>query len=228
MTVYALGDYHGRSIEGFIENEQPFEGDLILSTGDFDNVEVIHEILELKQDTEFIDVGANHDHAMLERKPITSGTLEAQEYSFQELAEELNRDDQARRYLQDLVANPVREFSLGDMSGVLVHGGLDGHIQSPRTPENVKKLWYRLWDDEDYRKNFSAMDRNNYDLMVRGHDHRREHVLSPDTFDLEYGTGDKTYDLGQEGFHLITHGSWYEGDYAVIDEQEETLEFKSI
>jgi len=70
MTVYALGDYHGESIQKFLDAESPTSEDTVLSTGDFDQVNVVHEILDLKDrigEESFIDVGGNHDHALLEK-----------------------------------------------------------------------------------------------------------------------------------------------------------------
>jgi len=234
MTVYALGDYHGKSIQKFLELESPTSNDTILSTGDFDQTDVIHEFLELKDqvgESSVVDVGGNHDHAILERRPITSGTLEEQSKSFRELVEELHEDQDAKEYIEDIVNNSIKEFELGDLNGVLVHGGLTGHMQSSRTPEEIKPLWYRLWNNADYEANFDIMDEENYDIMVRGHDHRQEHALRPkDAYKPTYRTNnlEESYELDPDYNHLITHGAWHNGQYVVVDEDSLEIEFRSV
>lgn len=234
MTLYALGDYHGRSIQEFLEKEHPDTEDIILSTGDFDQTHVIHEILDLKErigNNSVINVGGNHDHALLEKLPIASSTIESQSKHFYEMTDELHQDSTAKEYLQEIVENPIREFEVGDLNGVLVHGGLAGHIQSKNIDESMKPFWYRLWDDEDFEKNFDKMDEENFDLMVRGHDHRRDHVMRPKgAYKPTYRTRglEEGYELDTNYRHLFTHGSWYNGQYMAIDEDSLQVEFRSV
>ncbi len=234
MTVYALGDYHGKRIQSFVGVESPTSEDTVLSTGDFDQVSVIHEFLELKDrigDDSVIDVGGNHDHALLEKIPISSGTIESQSKHYHEMVDELHQDSEAKKYLEDIVNNPVKEFEVGDLNGVLVHGGLAGHIQSPNITEDMKNFWYRLWEDKDFEDNLDVMDEEGYDLMVRGHDHRTEHVFRPKgTYKPTYRTNDldQSYELDSAYNHLITHGAWHKGDYVAIDEDSLEMEFRNV
>jgi len=118
MTLYALGDYHGKSIQEFLEAESPSSQDTILSTGDFDQVEVIHEFLDMKQNIgheSVIDVPGNHDHALLSKLPITSGTIEAQDKHYHEMVDELHNDTKAKEYLNNLLENKTREFQIGEL-----------------------------------------------------------------------------------------------------------------
>lgn len=234
MTVYALGDYHGKSIQSFLELESPTSEDTVLSTGDFDQVSVIHEFLDLKDrigDDAVIDVGANHDHALLEKIPISSSTIESQSKHYHKMIDELHEDSKAKKYVQDIVNNPVRDFEVGNLNGVLVHGGLAGHIQSKNIDEDMKNFWYRLWDDEDFEDNFDIMDEEGYDLMVRGHDHRRDHAFRrKDAYKATFRSRnlEEKYELDQNYNHLITHGAWYEGQYVAIDEDSLEIEFREI
>lgn len=134
-----------------MERESPSSEHLILSTGDFDSVEVVEEILELKQRVPVIDVAGNHDHALLKDFPITSGTLEENPKSFSELSKEVHENKKVRDYFEQIVTNPVREFSVGNIDGVLVHGGLAGKIHEFEIEEVMRPFWYRLWDDEDLK-----------------------------------------------------------------------------
>ncbi|MFT4868200.1 MAG: putative phosphodiesterase [Candidatus Nanohaloarchaea archaeon] len=234
MTLYALGDYHGRSIQEFLEKEAPTSDDIVLSTGDFDQTNVIHEFLDLKErigEESVIDVGGNHDNAILEELPITSGTIESQSKHFYEMVDELHQDPVAKDYLQEIVNNPIREFEVGDLNGVLVHGGLAGHIQSRNITEEMKPFWYRLWDDEDFEENFDRMDRKDYDLMIRGHDHRKDHVMRlKDGYEPTYRSRnlEESYELEESYRHIFTHGAWYKGEYLVIDEDSLEAEFRSV
>lgn len=234
MTVYALGDYHGRSIQKFLELEEPTSEDTVLSTGDFDQVSVIHEFLDLKDRIgadSVIDVGGNHDHALLEKIPITSGTIEAQSKHFHELVDDLHQDTRAKKYVDEIVNNPVKEFEVGDLNGVLVHGGLAGHVQSPNITEEMKPFWYRLWDDKDFEDNFDIMDEEDYDILIRGHDHRTDHALRlKDAYKPTYRKHDldQSYELDSAYNHIVTHGPWYEGNYVAIDEDSLEIEFRSL
>ncbi|MFB6116460.1 MAG: metallophosphoesterase [Candidatus Nanosalina sp.] len=233
MTVYALGDYHGRSIQDFLDKESPTSEDLILSTGDFDQVGVIQEFLNLKKELggeSIVSVGGNHDHALLEKIPITSGMIESQSKHFHEMIDELHQEPEAMRYLEEIVGRPIKEFKAGELNGVLVHGGLAGHIQSPNITEEMRPFWYRLWEDEDFEDNFDIMDEEGYDLLVRGHDHRMDHVLRrKNAHKPVYRSSlDESYELDVDYNHLITHGSWHNGQYVAIDEDKLEIEFKNI
>lgn len=234
MTVYALGDYHGKSIQEFLDQESPSSNDLVLSTGDFDQVSVIHEFLDLKDrigEDSVIDVGGNHDHAMLEEVPISSGTIEEQGKHFHEMVNELHKDPVAKEYLKEIVSNPVKDFEVGGLNGVLVHGGLTGHIQSPNITDKMKLFWYRLWNDRDFEDNFDLMDDAGYDILVRGHDHRTDHAMRlKDAYKPTYRKHDldQSYELDASYNHLITHGAWYEGQYVAIDEDSLEIEFRHL
>ena len=233
MTVYALGDYHGKSIQGFLEAESPTSEDTILSTGDFDQTSVIHEFLDLKEDIggdAVVDVPGNHDHALLEKIPITSGTIEAQDKHFHEMADDLHEDTEARQYIESLLENSRKEFQVGELNGVLVHGGLAGNIQNSNITDKMKPFWYRLWDDEDFGANFDVMDSEDYDIMIRGHDHRTDHVMrKKNAYSPVYRSElDEPYELDTSYNHLITHGAWYKGQYLAIDEEKNEIEFREI
>ena len=233
MTLYALGDYHGRNLEGFEEKVNLEPGDKLVSTGDFDQVKVIHEFLDLKRKLgkeNVIDVGANHDHAILEKLPITSSTIESQSKHYHEMMDELHQDPEAKEYLEEIVANPVKEFEFGDLKGVAVHGGLARHIQNSRISEEMENFWYRLWDDEDFEDNFDLMDQKDYDIMIRGHDHRRDHAMRPKygyspTFRSQF---DQSYQLDTSYNHIVTHGPWFEGKYVEIEEDPLEIRFETI
>jgi len=233
MTIYALGDYHGKSIEKFLDQESPTSEDTVLSTGDFDQVDVIQEVLELKDiigNDSVIDVGGNHDHALLEKIPITSGTIEEQSKHYHQMVDELHEDKEAKAYLQSIVESPVKEFEVKNLNGVLVHGGLTGNIQSDNISEDMEVFWYRLWNDKDFEDNFDIMDQQGYDLLIRGHDHRQDHAFRPkESYKPVYRSYnlDEPYSL-ENNTHIITHGAWYDNHYVAIDEESLEIEFRSI
>lgn len=234
MTLYAIGDYHGRSIQQFLDREQPTSEDTVLSTGDFDQVSVIHELLDLKDeigDNSVKDVAGNHDEALLNNRRISSGSIKSQFKKFEDLAEELQQDERAKKYVQSLLKKEKEEFSVGRKNGVLIHGGFEGHLQNPSLEEELRPLWYRLWEEEDFKSNFDIMEEQGYDIMIRGHDHWTEHaVREKGGSEISYNLPNNgaTYDLNKDNLHIVTTGSWFEGKYVAINEDSLELDFRSI
>ena len=237
MTYYVIGDFHGRSIEEFVEEESPDSNDTIVSTGDFDQVSVINEFIDLKEkigEENVVDVGGNHDYALLHEKAIKSGTVISQSKTFDEMVEDLheNDNDRSKAYLESILDPKIKEFKLADRSCVLVHGGLTGYLQNPEIDEEAKPLWYRLWYEKDFKKNFEIMQKEGYDIGFRGHDHWTEHAfLSKEiSEDVSYNLpepGD-SYKLDDTHRHIITHGPWFEGHYLSIDEEKVEVKFEQI
>ena len=235
MTVFGIGDYHGESINPFLEEEQPSLEDEILSTGDFDRTSIIHELLSIKNNPEsasVTDVIGNHDHALLEKISLNSSTIKSQDLRFQEMVEELHSDSEAKKYIDNLSTSQFKEFQVGPLDGVLVHGGLAGYLQNPDIPDEVKPFWYRLWYEEDFQENLGIMAENDYDIMVRGHDHWTEHAFrakcSNEEISYHLPEAGDSYNLEEDFRHIITHGPWYEGNYIKLDEETLELSFKSL
>jgi len=230
MNTFILGDYHGNSLEPFREHVDTEEIDHLMSTGDFDQVETIQEFLSLKEkvgEDNTDDVGGNHDHAMLNGRRLSSGSIASQIKTYPEMVDELHEDiprsTEAREYLEEVLQEKTRYVEIGGRPGILVHGGIAGYLQNPEMPEEEKPLWYRLWHEEEFEETFEKMENRNAEILVRGHDHWTEHVQKIDG-EIEYNLPDSgdSYTL-REGKHIITHGPWEENIYAKITEQNGDL-----
>jgi predicted phosphodiesterase len=225
MKTYILGDYHGRSLEAFREEVSVEEIDHLMSTGDFDQVETIHEFLELREDVEeenVDEVGGNHDHALLEGRKIKSGAVTRQQQTWPEMVQELRADREAMQYLEELMEEKEKYVDIHGRNGILAHGGVTGYLQNPGMPDEEKPLWYRLWHEEEFEETFDQMENRNADILVRGHDHWTEHAYHEPDGEIDYNLpepGDSiTLDSDQR--HIITHGPWNEGIYATIEEKD--------
>lgn len=225
MTIYVLGDYHGRTLDHFVEKERPSEEDAIFSLGDFDTVESIREYLDLKERVgKTVEVGGNHDIALLNGTKLRSRGVKTPEESIQDL----EGDEVAQGYIRSLLSEPNREFEQHGLNGVLTHAGLTGYIRSPDVPDSMKPFVYRLWEEDHFHDNFDLMQDSGYDLMIRGHEHYTEHAKRHrDSGELSFNLpepGDE-YDIDSSHRHIITDGPWINGDYLKIEPEERKMTF---
>lgn len=225
MTIYVLGDYHGRTLDPFVEKERPSEEDTIFSLGDFDTVESIREYLDLKERVgDTVEVGGNHDRALLDGTKLRTRGVKTPE----EIIQDLEQDEMAQGYLQNLLSEPNREFELDGLNGILTHAGLTGYNRNPDVPEAMRSFIYRLWEEEHFHDNFDLMQEQGYDLMIRGHEHYTEHARRHrDSGELSFNLpepGDE-YEIDSGHRHIITDGPWIEGDYLKIEPEERKMTF---
>jgi len=108
MKYLIFGDMHGKDLtklEATLVKENP---DSIICLGDFDNVKTIRNFIDIEEDylkkgKEVIKVPGNHDYAILNNQPITSGTIIASGKNYNQLHEELFNDKKAREYMENLL-----------------------------------------------------------------------------------------------------------------------------
>lgn len=230
MTIFVIGDYHGTSIEDFVEKESPTSDDRIFSLGDFDTIEAINEFLELREKVgpeNVVEVGGNHDKALLEEKRVTSRTSK----TASELVAELKENPRAREYLEEITEEPYAEFEIADRKGVLTHSGLTGLIRNPDIAEDMRPFVYRVWDEDHFHDNFDLMEDKGYEFMIRGHEHYTEHAMRDrEQEDLAFNLPEpgSSYELDSEYLHILTNGAIMDGHYMEIDEQEMTATFQQL
>lgn len=229
--TFILGDYHGNSLQPFREAVDVGEIDTLISTGDFDQVETINEFLDLREEVgpeNTLDVPGNHDYALINKRGMRSSSILEQSKTFQEMVHEIHEENEesrrAKNYLEQLLEKRTKDFEFAGRPGIVVHGGIAGHLQDPDRLESQKELWYRLWDEEDFEDTFQLMRQKAAEILIRGHDHWTEHAYELD--------GEINYDLPEpgeeysisEGLHIITHGPWEERMYATIrDTEDDTI-----
>lgn len=227
MTIYVIGDYHGKTLESFVEQERPSEEDRIFSLGDFDTVESIKDYLSLKERVGgVVEVGGNHDKALQEDRKLISRSAKTPE----EIVEDVKHDEVSQEYLNKLLSETNREFEFDGLKGVLTHSGLTGYNRNPNVSESMRPFTYRLWEVKDFHDNFDVMQQDNYDIMIRGHEHYTEHAKrSKDSGDLSFNLpepGDE-YKIDNDHRHIITNGPWLRGDYLEIDPEERMMTFRN-
>ncbi len=251
MKYLMFGDIHGTDLEGMGQSILDEGFDVVLCTGDFDQVRSIRQFMEIENDlrkngTQVLTVPGNHDHAVLKNLSIYSGALDMQDKTIDELHRELMRDPLAREFLEELVFSgksgtaPHRYcFNLdsekhgNEYDGILVHGGYDGDLHSlAGGPKGLKNLWVRLRSEDDHAKNFRTMKDKGHTLMVRSHDHHPSYTYN----DPEKGI--VTYEPNEEegnGFrlkygrqHTITTGALFENCLARIDTGPDAAEIDPV
>lgn len=256
MKYVIIGDLHGADLYLDLEDTIMFENpDFLICIGDFDQIKTIHQFMEIekdliKQGKEVITVPGNHDHSLLNKISIDSSMFKKQGKSWYELVKELEKDEVAKDYLDNLVNSKEKGFTTHrkaffldkDKFGegyntVVIHGAYDGDISSaPGCSPEERDLWLRLLKKEDHEKNFAVMERKGYDIMIRGHDHDPCYTYK----DSEKGIvsynpeqDGKEYRLFKERKHVINPGALFDGWFAVIEtnnpgEEVPILKYKKL
>ena len=258
MRYGLIGDVHGTDLSELEMKFDEEEIDALVCLGDFDQPKTIHQFMDLErkykeEGKQVIVVPGNHDHAILTNLSITSGTLKSQGYESSELHKMLMGDDEARGYVERLLARRKSKATLhgvgtyldrekfGNLYKMLVvHGGLSGSLFSySECLDEIKDLWIRLSDGETgepmYKGNFSAMNERGYTIMIRGHDHESLYLCQDSSGEIEeifpIGHGSRAkFTLSKDETHVINPGALVYGNYAVIDTSEEkpVLEFRNL
>lgn len=236
MRYAIIGDFHGADLGGLEKALDSENVDSLVCLGDFDKTKTIHQFMQLEQKyqdqgKEVIKVPGNHDLAVLFNIPITSGTLESQGKDIYQLHQELMDDDEALKYLSELVrssslTNHRKRLQMDSheyndfLKTIITHGGYDGDFSSyPDCPAQTKNLWVRLRTEEDHQKNFAKMDKKGHNIMIRGHDHKPEYTYrDPKKGIVTYNPEETSdYRLFLYRKHTINPGPAFQGRYTIID-----------
>jgi DNA repair exonuclease SbcCD nuclease subunit len=244
MKYFLFGDIHGKSIEKLIPVLEKEDPNIVLCTGDFDQVKSIKEIMDLEimlddRDIDFFVVPGNHDDAIYNGLLINSGTIIEQNKTIYSLYDELKKDKMSHEYIGSLLENEwERNFYLDEekfgkkYSVALRHCAFDGSLTSLerrcRRFEEIKDLWIRLKDYEDLEKNFSKMKEKGINLLVSGHDHNPlENHKGFFAYNHEEGINASWMSAGEEVElkpqyeSVVNPGAYFRGYYAVIDTNKE-------
>ncbi len=233
MKYAIIGDIHGtelKDLETALDNENP---DVVICTGDFDQTRSIHQFINLERKytdagKKVIKVPGNHDHAILNNLPITSGALVMQGKTIRQLHEELNNDPVSKKYISALVNsnNRVKIFLDKERFSktyqtIIIHGAYDGNLRSfPDCPPEIKDLWRRLLTFDDCKKNLRVMDIEGDKIMIRGHDHYAIYIYEdPDEGIIvnEPKIDISAYKLYKHRKHIINPGALFDGILAIIN-----------
>lgn len=262
MKYAVIGDIHGQPLDNFIKEIREFDPvlernpiprvrekgflpeiesadlDYIICTGDFDLAESVRQYRNLKntlEEVEFIEVPGNHDEALLNYTPISSGTMRELGKGFEELYNELREEENEGDldFLQQLMHNSGSELSnhsleteIGGLNTLVVHAGLSGDLSSNSScPREKRDLWYRLYGEKEYMENFERMSEKGVELMIRGHDHSPElGFYSDGALTVNQPEPGQSFELEEGSLYTLTHGAWYDGWYATLETGGETTE----
>lgn len=242
MKYTIFGDMHGTDLTALdyaLSHENP---DKIICLGDFDQAYVIKQFINLEKKyrnagKEVVTVPGNHDHAILNGFGIDSGALRRQGKTSWELHKELEKEPDAKAYLDGLVNSKDTRYTTHrvrifldenkfnkDYQTIVIHGAYDGDLSSfPDCPSELRDLWTRLKGDVDHEKNFAVMKSKGYNVMIRGHDHEPA-CVSKDTQNKLWGfvpdenkPKSQYYRLYKNWMHTIKPGALYDGWFATID-----------
>lgn len=221
----AFGDIHGTNPSDLEDSADFQEVETVICTSDFDYVDSIKEYLALKEekqreDIDFIEVPGNHDSAIYNNRKIKSSHIGTPYKEFNELVEDLRNDKEARDFVKNLLDEPVQETEINGMDTVIVHGALAGNLRSyPGCPKDEQPLWNRLYETSDYEENLEIMERKEYDLMIRGHDHDPEIVRTYNgEIDYLFPEEPSSYELDGDK-NIITHGAFVDDWFLQIEDQ---------
>lgn len=234
MKALIVGDFHDRDLTGLeylIKKEKPTQ---IISLGDFDIIPAINELINLSKKHRVISVAGNHEHAFLNDMEIYSPTIDGLRTTAGILHRELMENKAAMEYVKKLTLpkNLIKTLKIGKFDIAIVHGALNGYLRNSPDFEdaNFNKLWYRLLDKDDMKKNFEAMQKKGFNLMIRGHDHEQCHMRykPEDMFDFEkcemiYAHGKQNEFMSQKELNVICAGAYCEGLYAVLKDEGDRL-----
>lgn len=232
MLYTLFSDIHGtrpdilRSRIGSATDAVVFAGDVDSVMPIIDMIDWENELLDMRKP--FYRVPGNHGQALVAEKgfEIRSETLSERGETMRHLRKLIDRNLSAKKYLESMVkSGNTTEFYIDEKRfgkkyrTVLVHGGLDGDISDcPDCRGSEKQLWYRLKTEDDYMKNFSAMEGKGYDLMIRGHDHYPEiGTKHGDDIDISSPKMREVYLLEPDKEYTLTIGSLVKGFYALME-----------
>jgi predicted phosphodiesterase len=234
MKYLIFGDIHGKSLLRLDKVIDKKNIDTIISLGDYGFVKQIDQFISIKekyqrQGKTVVDVIGNHDQGIFNNKHIYSPHTSPKK-THSKMYKELMQNKRVYEYLKDLVDSDFKkelyidEKRFGEnYKTIVIHGGLDGRLEVKYSKEDkTKYLWYRIENSEDALFNFSTMDLEFYNIMIRGHDHCQGYYYKDEEdrlfkTDMESILDGCLFELKKEGQHIINPGAFVFGEYATID-----------
>jgi len=230
MRYGIVGDVHGRDLKAVEKEFSVRKVDYGICLGDFDRAHLARQMKEMQERGNWYVVPGNHDDAHVRKIPIRSGKMTSQGISSQMMWQEWdspeNRDVNA--YAKTLLAcGPPRkncgrklEIGIDGERAVIIHGALAGSYQG-----EPADLWTRLDSDDASEKeanhaaNFREMEKNGYQMMIRGHDHDPDYTYRDPVKGIKSysGANDAKFRLFRHRLHTISPGAFFDGLFATID-----------
>lgn len=240
MRYVLISDLHSRSPERVLG-----EGDRVIALGDYDNPEVLERLLGIEGAVVCI---GNHDHWLVTEWKYSQdyrrglkkrGLPEFGSLEYLELMESWQKSFRAREYVEREARGQgdVAGLKTCDIAGrriACVHSSLLRGECSERMPCS---LWTKPINDYVIGENFRQMQKMRYWLLLRGHSHMASAIsvdgnadLGKDRFSMndckmEFG---RRFRLNEDRRYVISVGGFFEGEYAVLDDEALEIEFRRV
>ncbi|MBI4438598.1 metallophosphoesterase [Candidatus Woesearchaeota archaeon] len=208
MKLIAVSDVHGEPLKPLEEKVlQVVKPDVVVVLGDLEELSSIREVMELGRRYNVVAVPGNHDFDVYHNK----NGQEKEHY-------ELFSDPAAKAFIEGLLRQHKREISLrpsqrDSFRTIMVHGALDGELASSYASHMrgiEAELWYRLQLREDaHVKNFAAMEKQGFRVMLRGHDGHNSYVYKDPN--LVNTTLERSLNASGKNHIVSQIGLWFPG-----------------
>jgi len=222
-----MSDFHGKSPVQLVERLQNSGVERAVFLGDYDNPQILKEILKLEID-KIVLIG-NHDYEFASGDEVYSQLLEMPSHKYPLWWRDC--PDEQRFVLGCYKIRQGRKKGIKVVRGsdngkiVYVHGALvsKGGFSTPH------EVWARMILDKSKIANFKEMQRKNYWVLFHGHDHERK-VLTLDKGESAENFQDlnwRNFKLDAGKRYIIGIGGFWFGDYALFDDETLNLEFRN-
>ena len=227
MKTFIASDFHGRSPKNLVDTlYSNGKIDNAIFLGDYDEPFVLKDILELEIN-KIVLVG-NHDYDFAHGNEVYSPSLHHSQEKYLLLWGNSNEGDYIREAAKNVegTRNGLRVVRKSGKNRIAyVHGGIINDYSGGLPLE----VWSRLVDtNEGFSQEkkvaftFKEMERSNYNILFRGHDHFSG-IFSSDNYGKVESSWGGVLDTNKR--HIVNIGPFVGGNYALFDEKNEKLEF---
>lgn len=230
MKTLLITDSHGIDPSALIENSVKFDGiEKLAVLGDLDTPPILRVIQEqvAKHKLRFIYTPGNHEYHYVKRYGISGNQMIK---SAGDYAHEWENAAREKQFVLNAIASKTGNMGLVVRKKEIAyaHASLvDLDRLDPDVPDFV---WGRLLSNSNKRfLNFLERIASDSRLFFRGHDHlcslaiSYENRVAKPTFSVR---GKYKIDL-EKARTIASLGAFYDGEYAIYDNQKAELDFKS-
>ncbi len=219
---------HGEDPSGLVEKEEKVSGiNKAVFLGDYDTPDILRNLRNLKIKKKFI-IG-NHDLHYVYGLGIIGSTMK---YSWEEYASLWNRNPKEKDFIEKAIIKTRRNSGLiledkleSGEKIVYCHGGIvDSGSPDSDAPGYV---WQRMYSKENALMNFLRMREKDYWTIFRGHDHSSFVIDFKEKLKKIEKCFKNKITLAKNNLHIVNVGAFFNGDYALFDEDARILKFKN-
>lgn len=232
MKSLIITDMHGKDPIGLVEYHVAKGVERLVCLGDYDIPQVLEKIRKLNM-PKILLVG-NHDYHHVTYRDIKSKLMRLSREEYEDLWDDYPAE---KDFIKEAIAKNTQDAGIivtgkaGKRNLVYVHASLlDWDAEETGLPH----IWGRFVDESKIVENFRAMQKQNYDIMFKGHDHvsrvltRAKTDTQENPVVLERGVSFEPNPkvlLGINSLHIVSVGAFYQGEYAIFDDKKAEVTF---